>query len=126
MPTYEGYIDEVRELPSPLEGGSQEAKASGALQVLRQLTKNAREVFRLLAALTADAAGREGATFNHLFDQSKRKFLVTSITGLKAHLREFTDHELVRTRKGKDGADLLYIPLERAHVDRLLAAMDQQ
>jgi origin recognition complex subunit 2 len=40
---------------------------------------------------------------------------------LKAFMVEFRDHELVKTRKSADGADVLYIPMAPAALKAVLA-----
>jgi len=42
--------------------------------------------------------GRAGIAFPHLFRLCRERFLVGNELGLRAHLTEFRDHELLQTR----------------------------
>ena len=44
----------------------------------------------------------------------REQFLVSSEITLRVHLTEFTDHELVQSKRGADGRDLLSV---RLHAD---------
>lgn len=115
---------ELAHVPPRGAEGRREGRVEGAVQVLRSLPKNSREVFRLLSALLREAAWREGVPLNHLFDRARAGFLVASLGNLRTHLREFTDHTLVRVKKGRDGADLLVIELPEDQLDKVLGGMD--
>lgn len=65
----------------------------------------------LLAELLDDDDQIEGIAYEHLFRLARERFLVSSDATLRTHLTEFKDHELVKTRRGEGGIELLYIPL---------------
>lgn len=44
------------------------------------------------------SVGRAGIAFPHLFRLCRERFLVGNELGLRAHLTEFRDHELLQTR----------------------------
>jgi origin recognition complex subunit 2 len=92
--------------------------------VLRTLVQNARKVFRVLADAQLDDPAAGGVPFPALLRMCRERFLVSNEAGLRAHLTEFRDHELVRTRPAADGGEALLIPLAAEPLRRVLAEMD--
>ncbi len=78
-----------------------------------------------LDELLGDDDKIEGIAYEHLFRLARERLLVSSDATLRAHLVEFKDHGLVKTRRVDGGPDLLYIPLPpdelRALVEHLAA-----
>ena len=68
---------------------------------------------------------RAGILFTKLYMRCREEFLASSELTLKGHLTEFSDHQLVRTKRGCDGQDTLYIPMGAESVKALLAELDQ-
>lgn len=60
---------------------------------------------------------------NDLYTVCRERFLVSSQVTLNAHLTEFKDHELVKTRRHSDGQDCLCIPLMSEALQKLLLEM---
>ena len=54
----------------------------------------------------------------------REQFLVSSEITLRVHLTEFTDHELVQSKRGADGRDLLSVPLHADALKELLASFE--
>lgn len=94
--------------------------------MLRSFVQNARKVFHVLADAQLDDPRSPGVAFHTLFRMCRERFLVSNENGLKAHLTEFRDHQLIKTRAGPDGAEVLYIPFETEALKGLLEEMDQQ
>ncbi|KAG8389999.1 hypothetical protein BUALT_Bualt01G0037700 [Buddleja alternifolia] len=63
--------------------------------------------------------------FNNLYTICRERFLVSSQITLNAHLTEFKDHELVKTRRNQDGEDCLYIPLTGEALEKLVQEISQ-
>lgn len=66
------------------------------------------------------AYGLAGLSIHKLYMHCRERFLVSSELTLRSHLTEFKDHELVRSRRGLDGQDCLYIPLPTDTLTKLL------
>ncbi|KAL4854768.1 DNA polymerase iota [Chlorella vulgaris] len=123
---YAPYLREVGQagIPSMLMGRSEQCSKQSATVVLSSLSPSAREVFRLIAEsqldLAASAAAADlGMSFARLFQQCRERFLVSNEMLLKAFLTEFKDHELVQTKRGADGSEVLHIPLEEEVLQQL-------
>ncbi|KAK9845335.1 hypothetical protein WJX81_003690 [Elliptochloris bilobata] len=122
--TYAPYMTESMHVPSLLLGRKEVRQAAGAATVLRTLVPNARAIFRLLAEFQMADDEDGGIAFPHLFRLCRERFLVGNELGLRAHLTEFRDHELLQTRRAPDGTDLLSVPMEDDALRRLLQDMD--
>lgn len=125
---YAPYIQEAVQIPSLLVGRSEEKAVSGGAMVLRTLVPKAREVFKILARHQLDAQPDDtGAvlSFPALYRECRDRFLVQNEVTLRAHLTEFKDHELVQTRRGADGGDVLLIPMDADALQQLLDEVDR-
>ncbi|KAM7313978.1 origin recognition complex subunit 2 [Ixodes scapularis] len=110
--TFEPYV-----LESSLEPlKSCAASTLGSLQhVFCSLTPNARKIFLLIARHQLDSAsspGYSGLSFQDCYHRCREEFLVNSDLTLRAQLREFLDHLLLKIKKGHDGTENLLIPLQ--------------
>lgn len=84
------------------------------------------QVFRtfaeaLLAERLSDDDAIEGLSYEHLFRLARERFLVSSDTTLRQHLTEFRDHDLLKSRRGEGGIELLYVPLPAGELAALAA-----
>lgn len=66
-----------------------------------------------------------GMPLNDLYTSCRERFLLSSQVTLNAHLTEFKDHELVKTRRHSDGQDCLYIPLTSEALEKLVLEISQ-
>ncbi|CAN7984198.1 unnamed protein product [Ixodes hexagonus] len=110
--TFEPYV-----LESSLEPlKSCAASTLSSLQhVFCSLTPNARKIFLLIARHqldSADSPGYSGLSFQDCYHRCREEFLVNSDLTLRAQLREFLDHLLLKIKKGHDGTENLLIPLQ--------------
>lgn len=87
--------------------------------VLPSLTPNAQSLFKLLAKHQLESGG-EGMSFQELYMKCRKEFLVNSDLALRTHLIEFTDHKLVKSRKGQDGVENLIIPIDKEILTRFM------
>jgi origin recognition complex subunit 2 len=78
----------------------------------------------LLADLLDDETEIEGLSYEHLFRLCRERFLVSSDATLRSHLTEFKDHNLIKTRKGQDGVDLMTVPLPIIEMSGLLQQLE--
>ena len=122
--TFAPYALETANLPQLLASKGEERHVRGAANVLRSLTPNGRAIFRLLAEHQLENEDSQGRPLDVFYAACREQFLVSSEVTLRAHLTEFTDHELVRSKRGHDGRDLLSIPLHADALKELLAALD--
>ncbi|XVE96851.1 hypothetical protein REPUB_Repub02eG0258900 [Reevesia pubescens] len=121
VPTFAPYKVEGLFFPMILAHGSSNQTAKTAAIVLQSLTPNAQSVFRILAEYQLSHPNDEGMVIDNLYSISRERFLVSSQVTLNAHLTEFKDHELVKTRRHSDGHDCLYIPLATEALKKLLS-----
>ncbi|XP_014674248.1 PREDICTED: origin recognition complex subunit 2-like [Priapulus caudatus] len=115
--TFEPYAQETSYENSLLVQQSGVLALSSLTHVFRSLTPNARGIFLLVATHQLeqkDTPGYIGLSFHDCYQKCREAFLVNSELTLRAQLTEFHDHKLMRYRKGPDGAQHLYIPLEDA------------
>lgn len=129
LPTFSPLLAETLGVGPILAACKQQQTQEAAHVVLTTLSDGSRAVFRTLAeALLEDQLDEEdeleGVSYERLFRLCRERFLVSSDVTLKTHLTEFRDHELVRTRRGPDGAELLVIPLPAPRLRQVLAELD--
>ena len=115
--TFAPYKYETAHVPQMLASKGEERHVRGAVNVLRSLTSNARDIFRLLAEHQLANPESGGMTFHAFYTRCREEFLATSETTLKSHLTEFIDHELTRTKKGSEG---IVIPFADEVIAQLL------
>lgn len=114
-------------------GRSRDAEAvKGAGVVMRSLTPNARAIFSLIAkehvegaaAAGGGADGGGGMTVEALYNMARERFLCSSEDTLRAHIREFRDHELLRVRRGSSGQDVVSVAMDADATRQVLRDMD--
>ncbi|PWZ20638.1 Origin of replication complex subunit 2 [Zea mays] len=120
VPTFAPYKVEGVFYPLILASGGHAQTTKTALVVLQSLTPNAQSVFRVLAEYQLANEKEEGMPVSSLYTKCRERFLVSSQVTLNAHLTEFKDHDLVKTRKHSDGQDCLRIPLVSDALEKLL------
>jgi len=126
IPTFQPYVDEVAAaaVPSLLVGRKEACTQQSALVVLSSLSHTAREVFRLIADAQLDPSGAGGITFQRLFTSCRERFLVSNEMLLKAFLTEFRDHDILQSKRGQDGGDVLCVPLDVEALQQVLSGME--
>ena len=122
--TFAPYALETSFLPQLLASKGEERHVRGAANVLRSLTSNARDIFRLLAEFQMANPEERGMSFHAFYTECRARFLATSEVTLRSHLTEFVDHELTRTRKSQDGEDLVHVPFAPDVLAQLLKEID--
>lgn len=122
--TFTPYALETANLPQLLASKGEERHVRGAANVLRSLTSNGRDIFRLLAEHQLENQDSQGMPLDMFYAACREQFLVSSEVTLRVHLTEFTDHELVRSKRGVDGRDLLVVPLNADALRALLKEFD--
>lgn len=63
--------------------------------------------------------------FSDLYKKSREEFLVASDLALKAQLREYLDHKLVRSKRNYDGGEYLVIPLDNVLLKQFLEQQEE-
>jgi hypothetical protein len=103
--TFEAYSAEVAAaaVPALLVGRREECSRQAAAVVLASLSRNAREVFKVLAEgqgrnEEGQAESETGLSFQRLFQACRERFLVSNEPLLRSFLTEFRDHDLLHTR----------------------------
>ncbi|XP_042046047.1 origin of replication complex subunit 2-like [Salvia splendens] len=125
VPTYAPYKVEGIFFPPILAHSGSAQTVKTASIVLQSLTPNAQNVFKVVADHQLANPDGEGMPLNNLYTVCRERFLVSSQITLNAHLTEFKDHELVKTRRNSDGEDCLYIPLSSDALQKLIHEISQ-
>ena len=123
--TYEPYRNETSYENSLLVQQSGSLALSSLIHVTNSLTPNARGIFELLVNYQLENRGETdgvylGMSFHDCYLKCREKFLVNSDVTLRSQLTEFKDHKLVRSRRGHDGVEYLYIPVDNAALSQFL------
>uniref|UniRef100_A0A8C4VAE8 Origin recognition complex subunit 2 n=1 Tax=Falco tinnunculus TaxID=100819 RepID=A0A8C4VAE8_FALTI len=126
--TFNPYVEETSYENSLLGQQSGSLALSSLTHVLRSLTLNARGIFRLLARYqleNKDNTSYPGLSFQDFYQQCREAFLVNSDLTLRAQLTEFRDHKLIRTKRGADGVEYLFIPVDDSTLTDFLEKEDE-
>ena len=123
--TYEPYHNETSYENSLLVQQSDSLTLSSLIHVTNSLTPNARGIFELLVKYQLEHKSETdgvylGMSFHDCYLRCREKFLVNSDVTLRSQLTEFKDHKLVRSRKGHDGVEYLYIQVDNAALSQFL------
>ena len=123
--TYEPYRDETSYENSLLVQQSGSLALSSLIHVTDSLTPNARGVFELLVKYQLEYKSETdgiylGMSFHDCYLKCRERFLVSSDVTLRSQLTEFKDHKLVRSRRGHDGVEYLFIPVDNAVLNQFL------
>ena len=129
--TYEPYHDETSYENSLLVQQSGSLALSSLIHVTNSLTPNARGIFELLVKYQLEYKSETdglylGMSFHDCYLKCREKFLVSSDVTLRSQLTEFKDHKLVRSRKGHDGIEYLFIPVDNAALTQFLEHEKEQ
>ena len=127
--TYELYHDETSYENSLLVRQSGTLALNSLTHVTKSLTPNARGIFKLLVKYQLEHKSDsesiyQGMSFHDCYVKCREKFLVNSDMTLRAQLTEFRDHKLVRSRKGSDGVEYLFIPIDNGALAQFLEQGD--
>lgn len=125
VPTYAPYKVEGMFFPLILAHSGSAQSVKTASIVLQSLTPNAQNVFKVLAEHQLAHRDEEGMPLNSLYTVCRERFLVSSQITLNAHLTEFKDHELVKTRRNLDGEDCVYVPLTAEALEKIVHEISQ-
>ena len=121
--TFEPYKLETSYENSLLIKHSGSLVLSSLTHVVQSLTPNARKIFELLSRHQLDhnsESSYSGLAFSDLYRLCREKFLVNSDITLRTQLIEFIDHKLIRSRKGGDGTEYLFVPVDNASLAQFL------
>ncbi|XP_020617228.1 origin recognition complex subunit 2-like isoform X2 [Orbicella faveolata] len=125
--SFEPYKEETSYENSLLVQHTGALALSSLVHVFRSLTPNARGIFILIAGHQLEEKDNScyiGLSFNACYSKCREQFLVNSDSTLKAQLIEFRDHKLITSKKGTDGVEYLYIPVDSATLKQFIE--DQQ
>ncbi|KAI1180458.1 origin recognition complex subunit 2-domain-containing protein [Nemania sp. FL0916] len=119
-------VDDVHELlgrKARRVGGKE-----GVTYVLRSLTENARNLYRLLVGevLVAmdnedDASGENpGVEYRMIYNKAVEEFICSSEMAFRTLLKEFHDHQMITSRKDVLGTELLSVPFRKEELEAIL------
>ncbi|KAJ8110164.1 hypothetical protein ONZ43_g5946 [Nemania bipapillata] len=119
-------VDDVHELlgrKARRVGGKE-----GVTYVLRSLTENARNLYRLLVGEVLVAMDDEpdstsenpGVEYRMLFNKAVEEFICSSEMSFRTLLKEFHDHQMITSRKDMLGTELLSVPFRKEELEGIL------
>ncbi|KAI2643234.1 origin recognition complex subunit 2-domain-containing protein [Xylaria nigripes] len=118
-------VDDVHELlgrKARRVGGKE-----GVAYVLRSLTENARNLYRLLVAevLVAmddetDSGENPGVEYRMIYNKAVEEFICSSEMAFRTLLKEFHDHQMITSRKDVLGTELLSVPFQKEELEGVL------
>ncbi|KAK4470936.1 hypothetical protein MN116_006443 [Schistosoma mekongi] len=110
--------------------GSVGAMLASLRQVAASLTQNARDIFRMIVEYQLETPFQDskgainGIAMEDLYWRCRDAFLTSNETTLKAQLTEFRDHKLIKIKKGPDGTEFIFIPLDTDNLQKLMQNID--
>lgn len=128
-PTYAPYNIEI-----PIEGTLQlsdngPADTLRAIKyVLSSLTENARGIFRVLVASQLESmqatgepsSEKHGMEYKSLYRNCSMEFLATNDLMFRTLLKEFYDHQMIRSKKDQVGAEVIWAPYKESILQEIL------
>ncbi|KAI8947031.1 origin recognition complex subunit 2-domain-containing protein [Xylaria longipes] len=119
-------VDDVHELlgrKARRVGGKE-----GVAYVLRSLTDNARNLYRLLVGEVliamddeADSSGENpGVEYRMVYNKAVEEFICSSEMAFRTLLKEFHDHQMITSRKDVLGTELLSVPFQKEELEGIL------
>ncbi|KAJ3183432.1 Origin recognition complex subunit 2 [Geranomyces variabilis] len=108
-------------------GADGPAVAGGVVHVLRALNVNARKIFAILAEHQIRQGGRTGELgldYAVWYRLAREGFYVANEMTFRTQLTEFRDHCIVKSRKGTDGEDVMYVPIDNAVLEGILETLE--
>jgi origin recognition complex subunit 2 len=73
----------------------------GLKWILRSLTPNHKAILRIMAEYATGGEDEDGVEFEQLFGECVDQMIISNDAGLRAHLVELIDHQLLSQRRGK-------------------------
>lgn len=132
--TFDDYLVETSFENSLLVRSGEYNGTRGAKFVLDSLTTNARGVFKILAEhqlpemelANMEGKGNEsvGLSYNQYYQKCREGFFVSSDLAFKTELTEFKDHKLISTKKGLDGTEFFFIPMDKTTLMNIYEQLD--
>ena len=115
-------LDTVHTLLENLQDGAHSGEGRSAQVVLDALTANARQAFRVLLQHQLAEPKSAGLSFHQLYANCRAELCVSSEAALKGHVTEFTDHHLVRTRRGAGDKQCYFCTLPRDLMEQIVSS----
>ena len=118
-----------------LAAGNTVMSESAAQHILASVTQKAKRMFKLmatkqLAVMDEDGEGktqddfeRYGISYDTLFTTVRDNFIATNDTAMRTLLGEFRDHNLI-VGTGTGGAEILWIPMRRERLNKVVKGLD--
>ncbi|KAI0525377.1 origin recognition complex subunit 2-domain-containing protein [Xylaria bambusicola] len=119
-------VDDVHELlgrKARRVGGKE-----GVTYVLRSLTENARNLYRLLIGEVLVAMDDEadlssenpGIEYRMIYNKAVEEFICSSEMAFRTLLKEFHDHQMITSRKDILGTEMLSVPFRKEELEGIL------
>ena len=118
-----------------LAAGNTVISESAAQHILASVTQKAKKMFKLMAikqlavmeedgeGQTQDDLERYGISYDTLFTSVRDNFIATNDTAMRTLLGEFRDHNLI-VGAGAGGAEILWIPMRRERLNKVVKGLD--
>ncbi|KAL6878931.1 origin recognition complex subunit 2 domain-containing protein [Trichoderma novae-zelandiae] len=116
-------VDDVHELL-----GRQSRRVNGregVAFVLKSLTENAKNLFRLLVgevliAMEDEGDDDVGLEYRMVYNKAVEEFICSSEMAFRTLLKEFHDHQMLTSRKDNLGTELLSLPFRKEDLEAIL------
>ncbi|TPX62966.1 hypothetical protein PhCBS80983_g00119 [Powellomyces hirtus] len=122
--TFASYAAETSMEGSLLSGNSGTEGprlANGVIHVLRALNMNARKMYKILCDHQIKGGDEvEGLSYTAWYQKARENFFVSNEMTFRTQLTEFRDHCIVKGRKGTDGEEIMYVPIEKGVLESIL------
>ncbi|XP_067951688.1 origin recognition complex subunit 2-like isoform X2 [Watersipora subatra] len=125
--TFDPYIEETSYENSLMTQQTGTLALRSMCNVFKSLTPNAKNIFLLMARYHTENSSNPayiGIPFQILYQKCREGFLVNSDQTLRTQLTEFRDHKLVKSRKGADGAEHLFLPIDPATLNDFMEQIE--
>ncbi|KAF9778741.1 origin recognition complex, subunit 2 [Thelephora terrestris] len=121
--------------PASLTAGNMVMSESAAQHILASVTQKAKKMFKLMATKqlevmeedgegkTQDDFERYGISYDTLFTSVRDNFIATNDTAMRTLLGEFRDHNLI-VGAGTGGAEILWVPMRRERLNKIVKGLD--
>ncbi|CAG9854535.1 unnamed protein product [Phyllotreta striolata] len=108
------YLEETSFEQSMMVQQSSALALSSLRNVFVSLTSNSKSIYNLIAKYQIEHGKNQyfqGLAFKDLYLSCREGFIVSSDLALRAQLKEFVDHKMLKIKRSVDGTEYLLIPL---------------
>lgn len=95
--------------------------------VFNSLTKNSQGIFIIMVKNQLELGNQKvGISFRELYQECRNELLISSDVALRAQLKEFIDHMILKQKKSADGEEKFVITMENSILRQFLEEQEMQ